>query len=100
MTVVVIGHPPLRIVVGAIQWIVSAEAALNILFHAKTYFLTLTSKRWSHFWPRLALEPLAPRRAFDCRIALALLHAGVTEFATENIKDFDGFGFSRIWNPL
>ena len=24
----------------------------------------------------------------------------VTEFATANIKDFEDFGFKRVWNPL
>lgn len=23
-----------------------------------------------------------------------------TKFATTNVKDFEGFGFSRLWNPL
>lgn len=52
------------------------------------------------FWPLLAREPLARRRAFDCRTALSLLKAGVTDFATENTKDFEGLGFARVWNPL
>ena len=30
---------------------------------------------------------------------IALNH-GVTEFATANVKDFQGFGFTRVWNPL
>ncbi|MFM8358316.1 MAG: hypothetical protein ACKOET_07130 [Verrucomicrobiota bacterium] len=30
----------------------------------------------------------------------ALRHDGVTEFATANVKDFEGFGFERVWNPL
>jgi hypothetical protein len=25
---------------------------------------------------------------------------GVTEFAASNAKDFQGFGFTRVWNPL
>ena len=44
------------------------------------------------FWPRL--------RAFDWRAALSLLQQGVTDFATVNEKDFRGFGFARVWNPL
>lgn len=36
----------------------------------------------------------------DTRLALTLLHHGVTEFATVNVQDFKGFGFSRVWNPL
>lgn len=51
-------------------------------------------------WPRLRDETFARRRAFDWRAALTLLQQGVTEFATVNEKDFLGFGFKRIWNPL
>jgi toxin-antitoxin system PIN domain toxin len=40
------------------------------------------------------------RRIFDARIALTLLHHGVTEFATVNLKDFHPFPFQRVWNPL
>jgi len=52
------------------------------------------------FWPRLRDESMARRRAFDWRAALALLRQGVTEFATVNEKDFQDFGFKRVWNPL
>lgn len=52
------------------------------------------------FWPRLRKESFARRRAFDWRTALGLLQQGVTEFATINTKDFQGFGFARVWNPL
>lgn len=52
------------------------------------------------FWPRLATPGFARRRAFDWRMALALLRQGVTEFATVNTRDFAGFGFERVWNPL
>jgi len=40
------------------------------------------------------------RRIFDARIALTLLHHGVHEFATVNLKDFHPFPFQRVWNPL
>jgi len=40
------------------------------------------------------------RRIFDARIALTLLHHGVQEFATVNLKDFRHFPFQRVWNPL
>lgn len=52
------------------------------------------------FWPRLRTKDFARRRAFDWRLALSLLRQGVTEFATVNTKDFEGFGFDRVWNPL
>jgi hypothetical protein len=31
-------------------------------------------------------------------LALWLRRQGVTEFATANVKDFEGFGFDRVWN--
>lgn len=52
------------------------------------------------FWPKLREENFARRRAYDWRIALSLLQQGVTEFATVNLKDFQGFGFAKVWNPL
>lgn len=52
------------------------------------------------FWPRLREGNFARRRAYDWRMALSLLQQGVTEFATVNLKDFQGFGFEKVWNPL
>ena len=50
---------------------------------------------------KLAATPQFPRRkVFDARLALTLRHHGVKEFATSNVKEFEGFGFSRVWNPL
>lgn len=40
------------------------------------------------------------RKIIDARIALTLRHHGVTHFATANVKDFQDFGFERVWNPL
>jgi len=33
-------------------------------------------------------------------VLIAWRHHGVTEFATANVKDFEGFGFARVWNPI
>lgn len=52
------------------------------------------------FWPRLRGRDFARRRAYDWRAGLSLIQQGVTEFATVNVKDFQGFGFTRVWNPL
>ena len=52
------------------------------------------------FWPRLGEAGFARRRAFDWRTALSLKQHGVDEFATANLKDFEGFGFKRVWNPV
>lgn len=40
------------------------------------------------------------RPIIDARMALTLRHHGVTHFATVNTKDFEGFGFERVWSPL
>jgi len=51
-------------------------------------------------WPQLREKGFARRRAYDLRTALSLRRNGVTEFATANVKDFQGSGFARVWNPL
>lgn len=51
-------------------------------------------------WSEAGRENFAFRRIYDARLALTLRHHGVTEFATANVKDFLGFGFKRVWNPL
>lgn len=51
-------------------------------------------------WTRAAAPQFARRRIHDARLALALRHHGVTDFATVNLKEFAGFGFTRVWNPL
>jgi toxin-antitoxin system PIN domain toxin len=51
-------------------------------------------------WVRAATPGIARRRVFDARLALTLRHHGVDEFATRNIKDFEDFGFSRVWDPI
>lgn len=49
-------------------------------------------------WKWAAKPDFAFRRIIDIRLALTLRHHGVTEFVTGNRKDFQGFGFSRVWN--
>lgn len=54
----------------------------------------------NQIWPAAAGSDFARRRIYDARLALTLRHHGVSEFATSNARDFEGFGFSRVWNPL
>lgn len=51
-------------------------------------------------WEAAGQPGFARRRIFDARLAITLRSHGVTDFATSNVKDFDGFGFARVWNPL
>lgn len=40
------------------------------------------------------------RQIIDARLAITLRLHGVTHFATTNRKDFSGFGFEKVWNPI
>ena len=51
-------------------------------------------------WDLAAKADFPYKRIYDARLAMTLRYHGVTEFATRNVKDFQGFGFSRVWNPL
>ncbi|MCB1208891.1 MAG: hypothetical protein KDK97_06170 [Verrucomicrobiales bacterium] len=54
----------------------------------------------TELWQRVAAPGMARRRIYDTRTALCLIAFGVTHFATANVKDFEGFKFERVWNPL
>lgn len=51
-------------------------------------------------WKAAAETDFPRRRIYDLRTALCLQAFDVTEFATANVKDFEGTGFARVWNPL
>jgi hypothetical protein len=51
-------------------------------------------------WALAGGKNFAHRRIFDARLALTLRHNGVTHLATSNVKDFQGWGFEKVWNPL
>ena len=51
-------------------------------------------------WKNARAKDFAFRKIYDTRSALTMTAQGVTEFATVNVKDFEGLGFRRVWNPL
>ena len=51
-------------------------------------------------WRLAGGRDFSRRRIFDARLALTLRSGGVTHFATANVKDFQGWGFEKVWNPL
>lgn len=51
-------------------------------------------------WTMAAARTFPRRRIIDQRMALVLQAQGVHEFATANVRDFQGLGFDRVWNPL
>ncbi|MFQ5744709.1 MAG: TA system VapC family ribonuclease toxin [Acidobacteriota bacterium] len=54
----------------------------------------------SRVWEVAGRPGSARRSVFDARIAFTLLHHGVRELATRNVKDFAEFGFERVFDPL
>lgn len=51
-------------------------------------------------WEKATAKSFAFRRLYDTRSALTMIAQGVTEFATVNVKDFEGVGFRRVWSPF
>lgn len=51
-------------------------------------------------WQRARAEDFAFRKIYDVRSALTMTTQGVTDLATVNVKDFEGMGFRKVWNPL
>lgn len=85
----------------------SAEDASRIVQRFRTH------PRWSildypgpqagimnRFWKTAAAPQFAFRKVYDLRLALALRHHGVRNFATRNTRDFQDVGFDRVWDPL
>ena len=52
----------------------------------------------AEIWKQAATLHFVRRRIYDVRTALCLQALGVKEFATANIKDFEGLGFNKVWN--
>lgn len=84
----------------------SAEAAEVILQYRnhpiwkRVDFPGNETRLMDQLWRMASGKDFAYRRIFDARIALTLHHHGVKEFATRNIKHFQGFGFQKVWDPL
>ena len=51
-------------------------------------------------WQKARTKDFAFRKIYDTRSALTMTAQGVTEFAMVNVKDFEGPGFPKVWNPL
>lgn len=51
-------------------------------------------------WQKARGKAFAFRRLYDARSALTMVAQGVTDFASANVKDYEGCGFRHVWNPL
>lgn len=61
--------------------------------------ITHQRERMDRVWQRAAERNFAYRKIFDLRLAETLIGHGVTDFATRNLKDFAGCGFTRLFDP-
>lgn len=68
----------------------------NPLWRCVDYDLKVSS----HLWKWATETKAGFRQIIDARLALTLRHHGVTKFATANVRDFQSFGFEKVWNPL
>lgn len=66
----------------------------------RSWMLIESAPVMADVWAHAEKHQFAFRRIIDVRLALTLLHHGVTEFATANTKDFRNLGFQNVWNPL
>ncbi len=78
----------------------AVEVIQRLRSHPQWELLDQPGGLMNEVWSAAAAKGFARRRIYDARLALTLRHHGVTELATANVKDFEGFGFTRVWNPL
>jgi toxin-antitoxin system PIN domain toxin len=77
-----------------------AVAECRIFRHHPCWALAENADVMERVWKEAGKDDFARRRIIDARLAFTLQAHGVTEFATANVKDFQDFGFRRVWNPL
>ena len=78
----------------------AVETIQRLRHHPQWELLDYPGGLMEDVWSRAAAPQFARRRIYDARLALTLRHHGVTDFATAHVKDFPGFVFTRVWNPL
>lgn len=79
---------------------VRAAAVCQTYRRNRAWMLIESAPVMEEVWRLSAGRGFAFRRIIDARLALTLIHHGVRELATTNPRDFQGFGFERVWNPL
>lgn len=85
----------------------SAEEAVEIIQAYRTHprwrligFPTESRPLHDGLWHKARAKDFAFRKIYDTRSALTMTAQGVTKLATVNVKDFEGLGFRKVWNPL
>jgi len=79
--------------------VLSVDKRLAI-FGAQSTALVDAADVMDRVWAAAARPGAARRHVFDARLAHTLLDHGIKELATRNTRDFEGFGFERVFDPL
>ena len=79
---------------------VDAAALCQVFRRHPRWALVDTAEVMDRVWAAAARPGVARRHVFDARLAHTLLDNGVKELATRNTRDFEGFGFERVFDPL
>ena len=79
---------------------VDAAALCRAFRRHPRWALVDTAGVMDRVWAAAARPGVARRHVFDARLAHTLLDNGVTELATRNTRDFEGFGFERVFDPI
>jgi len=84
-----------------------AEEAVEVIQAYRTHprwrligFPTESRPLHDALWQKARAKDFAFRKIYDTRSAFTMTSQGVTELATVNVKDFEGLGFRKVWNPL
>jgi toxin-antitoxin system PIN domain toxin len=68
--------------------------------HPQWHLLDAPEGLMADIWTRAAAPGFGRRRIFDARLGVSLARQGVTELATRNVRDFQGLGLRRVFDPL
>ena len=77
-----------------------AAAVCRTYRQNRSWMLVDSAPVMDEVWRFSATRGFAFRRIIDYRLALTLIHHGVRELATTNMKVFQELGFDRVSNPL
>jgi toxin-antitoxin system PIN domain toxin len=88
------------VVVRPLDGSAAVELVQRLRSHPQWELVDYPGGLMKEVWTAASVSGFARRRIYDARLALTLRHHGVKELATTNEKDFAGFGFDRVWNPL
>jgi toxin-antitoxin system PIN domain toxin len=81
-----------------------AAGAVKLIRHLRSHprwrLLDAPEGIMAEVWEKAAAPGFGRRRIYDARLAVSLLRQGVDELATRNVRDFQGLGFARVFDPI